>query len=202
MARYYELSVPPEGFAGELGPGGDRVAALLHGLVAHLPAGDVSSPPPAGPDPRTGRVPAEVGGLPVRWADELPAVLLDRVDPLWLAWLESRRSEARARLRDARREDRLEFAEHVAMLVATPRLRPADPADAGALAMSGAILWLVGTLVATALTDDRDDRADRLADLTARGLWPVGPVDGAFLLAPLDLPRRPRHELSGGPRRA
>ncbi|SDK43885.1 hypothetical protein [Nonomuraea jiangxiensis] len=192
MARYYELNAPPEGFAVDLGPGGDRVAALLHGLVTYLPPGD--APHRAERGPSAGRVPAEMSGLPVRRVDDLPAAVLDRVDPLWQALLENRRSQARARLRDADREDRLELAEHVAMLVATPRLRPADPADADALAMSGAVLWLVGTLVATALADDRDDR---LADLIAGGWWPVGPVDGAFLLAPLDLPRRPRHELLG-----
>ena len=184
MARYYELSAPPAGFARDLGPGGDRVAALLDGVSAHLRTGEANAPRRGG-----GHLPQAVAGAPVRPVRDIPATLLDRVDPGWLARLERRRDDARRRLLRAGREDRLELAEHVAMLVATPRLRPADPGDADALAMSGAILWLVGTLIAVALTDDRDDA---LAELMARGWWPVGPVDGAFLVAPLDLPSRPR----------
>ncbi|NKZ08276.1 hypothetical protein [Actinomadura latina] len=194
MARYYELSAPPEGLARDLGRGGDRVAALLHGVSAHLPAD--GAPPPRRDE---GRIPAAVAGAPVRPTGDVPAALLDRVDDGWLARLEHRRHVARRRLLDAGREDRLELAEHVAMLVATPRLRPADPGDADALAMSGAILWLVGTLVAIALTDDRDDA---LAELITRGWWPVGPVDGVFLIAPLDLPSRPRSGLPEGSRHA
>ncbi|WP_336215594.1 hypothetical protein [Nonomuraea sp. LPB2021202275-12-8] len=175
MARYFELSAPPQGLAADLGPGGHRVAALLHALSARPPSGS--------------HTPGEVEGMPVRQVEDVPAALLDRVDPGWLAWLESRRSEARARLVADGREDRLELAEHVAMLVATPRLEPAEPGDGDALAMSGAILWLLGTLVATSLADDRDDA---LADLVGHGWWPVGPVDGALLVAPLGLPGRPR----------
>ncbi|MGP4024129.1 AMP-binding protein [Actinomadura sp. 3N407] len=190
MARYYELSAPPEELARDLGPGGDRVAALLHGMSAHLPADGAHVP-------RRGEahVPESVAGAPVRLMRDVPAALLDRVDPGWLARLEGRRHDARQRLTDTGRGDRLELAEHVAMLVATPRLRPADPGDADALAISGAILWLVGTLVATALTDDRDDA---LAELITCGWWPVGPVDGAFRIAPLDLPSRPRGRLPEG----
>ena len=184
MARYYELSAPPEGLARDLGPGGERVAALLDGVSEHL-RGDGANLPRRDED----RLPEAVAGAPVRVVDDVPAPLLDRVDGGWLARLERRRNDARRRLLDAGREDRLDLAEHVAMLVATPRLRPADPGDADALAMSGAVLWLLGTLVADALTGDRDDA---LAELVARGWWPVGPVDGAFLVAPLDLPSRPR----------
>ncbi|MFC4049819.1 hypothetical protein ACFOY4_09015 [Actinomadura syzygii] len=185
MARYYELSAPPEGLARDLGPGGDRVAALLHGVSAHVPADGARGWASEG-------LPKTLAGAPVRPTPHVPAALLDRVAPSWLAALERRRHDARRRLHATGRADRLELAEHVAMLVATPRLRPADPEDDDALAMSGAILWLLGTLVADALAEDR---ADALAELIARGWWPVGPVDGAFLTAPLDLPRRPR----GGP---
>ncbi|GGS61103.1 hypothetical protein GCM10010156_19830 [Planobispora rosea] len=196
MARYYELSTPPRELAEDLGTGGRRVAALLDALTTHVPPAS-EHVPPAGARPRPeagsgvpGGVPGEVAGLPVRLVREAPATLLDRVDPGWLVWLESRRSDARGRLVDAGREDRLDLAEHVAMLVATPRLHPADPGDADALTQSGAILWLLGTLVATSLADDRDDA---LADLIMHGWWPIGPLDGSFLIAPLDLPRRSRH---------
>ncbi|TYK44028.1 hypothetical protein [Actinomadura decatromicini] len=192
MARYYELSAPPEGLARDLGPGGDRVAALLHGVSAHVPPDGAHLPPDGAPRRGSEGLPKTLAGAPVRPAPDVPAALLDRVAPDWLAELERRRHDARRRLHLTGRADRLELAEHVAMLVATPRLRPADPEDADALAMSGAILWLVGTLVAAALADDR---ADALAELITCGWWPVGPVDGAFLTAPLDLPRRPR----GGP---
>ncbi|MFI6905785.1 hypothetical protein ACIBKY_31285 [Nonomuraea sp. NPDC050394] len=188
MERHYELTAPPPGLATALGPGGEDVLALLDGLSA-VP----------------GRVPDEVDGLPVRQAGRVPAALLDRVEPGWLAALEGRRAHARARLVAAGRESRLELAEHVAMLVATPRLEPAEPGDGDALAQSGAILWLLGTLVATALAGEHDDPGTpvatasagehddpahtALAGLVARGWWPVGPVDGAFVIAPLTLPR-------------
>ncbi|MBB5077425.1 hypothetical protein [Nonomuraea endophytica] len=182
MERYYELNAPPPDLPAVLGPGGDDVLALLDGLSV-----------------APGRVPDEVDGLPVRRVGQVPSALLDRVEPGWLAALEGRRARARTRLVAAGRETRLELAEHVAMLVATPRLEPAEPGDGDALAQSGAILWLLGTLVAAALADEHDDatptvRADRLDDTTltglvARGWWPVGPVDGAFVIAPLTLPR-------------
>ncbi|MFD9942819.1 hypothetical protein ACFWYW_54025 [Nonomuraea sp. NPDC059023] len=188
MERHYELTAPPPGLPAALGPGGEDVLALLDGLSA-----------------APGRVPDEVDGLPVRQAGRVPATLLDRVEPGWLAALDGRRARARTRLVAAGRESRLELAEHVAMLVATPRLEPAEPGDGDALAQSGAILWLLGTLVATTLADAsgstppaarHDDpgntvpRGDAaLAGLVARGWWPVGPVDGAFVIAPLTLPR-------------
>ncbi|TYB47904.1 hypothetical protein [Actinomadura chibensis] len=192
MARYYELSAPPEGLARDLGPGGDRVAALLDGVSAHVP-------PDGAHRRRSEELPETLAGAPVRRVPDVSAAVLDRVAPDWLASLERRRHDARRRLLGAGRADRLELAEHVAMLVATPRLRPADPGDADALALSGAVLWLVGTLVAGALADDR---ADALAELVTGGWWPVGPVDGAFLTAPLDLPRRPRGGPSERPRHA
>ncbi|MFI6388614.1 hypothetical protein ACIBHY_04270 [Nonomuraea sp. NPDC050547] len=191
MERHYELTAPPPGLPAALGPGGEDVLALLDGLSA-----------------APGRVPEEVDGLPVRQAGRVPAALLDRVEPGWLAALEGRRARARSSLVAAGRASRLELAEHVAMLVATPRLEPAEPGDGDALAQSGAILWLLGTLVATTLADapgstppaarraspddpaptvPRDDAA--LAGLVARGWWPVGPVDGVFVIAPLTLPR-------------
>ncbi|MFI6294960.1 hypothetical protein ACIBEJ_25450 [Nonomuraea sp. NPDC050790] len=203
MARYFELKDPPRDLPAALGPGGEAVLALLGGLSA-----------------APGGAPDHVDGLPVRQADRVPTALLDRVEPGWLAALEGRRARARAHLVAAGRESRLELAEHVAMLVATPRLEPARPGDDDALAQSGAILWLLGTLVATALDTPEPSRdeppkpshddepvapetgraappvapeADRgdvaLAGLVARGWWPVGPVDGVFVIAPLTLPR-------------
>ncbi|MFI9551936.1 hypothetical protein [Nonomuraea endophytica] len=170
MERHYELNAPPPDLPAVLGPGGEDVLALLDGLSV-----------------APGRVPDHVDGLPVRQVGQVPAELLDRVEPGWLAALECRRARARTHLMATGRESRLELAEHVAMLVATPRLEPAEPGDGDALAQSGAILWLLGTLVAAALTNDQNDTT--LAGLVARGWWPVGPVDGAFVIAPLTLPR-------------
>ncbi|MFG3439674.1 hypothetical protein ACGF0J_20720 [Nonomuraea sp. NPDC047897] len=181
MARHYELSAPPDGLAADLGPGGDRVDRLLRGLAG---AGE----------PARSALPALVGTLPVRALSRVPACLMDRVDARWLAGLERRRHAARAALRAAGRDDRLELGEHVAMLLTTPLLEPADPDDADARAVSGAVLWLVGTLVATALAEDADDL---LADLLGRGWWPVGPVDGAFLVAPVALARTGSGSRSG-----
>ncbi|MFI7441573.1 hypothetical protein [Nonomuraea indica] len=173
MARHYELSAPPDGLAADLGPGGDRVDLLLRGLTR-------------GGEPSRACLPPLAGALPVRALSRVPACLMDRVDPRWLAGLERRRHAARAALLAAGRDAQLELGEHVAMLLATPLLEPADPDDADARAVSGAILWLVGTLVATALAGDDDDL---LADLLGRGWWPIGPVDGAFLVAPVTLAR-------------
>lgn len=159
MARYFELSAAPADLAQELGRGGERVAAMLRGLTE--PRGT----PPAG----------------VRVMTRVPADFLNRVDRGWLAELERRRTRARKHLVESGRENELELAGHVAMLVATPRL---EPVDADSRAISGAILWLLGTLVATCLADDGDPF---LADLIASGWWPIGPVDGSFLIAPLTL---------------
>ncbi|MGW7480031.1 hypothetical protein ACWGH8_15715 [Nonomuraea muscovyensis] len=169
MARHYELTAPPDGLAADLGPGGERVELLLKGLTR---VGE----------PARGALPALAGALPVRALSRVPACLMDRVDPRWLAGLERRRHAARAALLAAGRDAHLELGEHVAMLLATPLLEPADPDDADARAASGAILWLVGTLVATTLAGDGDDL---LAILLGQGWWPVGPVDGAFLVAPV-----------------
>ncbi|WP_051865939.1 hypothetical protein [Streptosporangium roseum] len=182
MARHFELSEPPAGLAGELGRGGDRVERLLHGFCeATRPstAPGFTSPAPARPATR----------FTVVLDRGTAAATMDLVDPGWLADLDRRRAAARSRLLEAGREDQLELAEHVAMLVATPRLDPADPEDAEARAVSGALLWLIGTVVAGALAggdggEDEDGTLAELADLLESGWWPIGRVNGRFLITP------------------
>ncbi|WP_440073672.1 hypothetical protein [Streptosporangium sp. OZ121] len=190
MVRHFELTEPPEGLAAELGPGGDRVERLLRGICA------------AGRAPARRRAPGS--SLTVVRDPAVAAAAMDRVDPGWLEALDRRRGAARERLVAAGREQQLDTAEHVAMLVATPRLDPADQTDPDARAVSGALLWLIGTVVADALADpggapaangggpghdeDEDDGKDDplsgLAELLASGWWPIGPVNGAFLISP------------------
>ncbi len=187
MVRHFELTEPPEGLAAELGPGGDRVERLLRGICAAR---------------RPERPPAP--SLTVVRDPAVAAAAMDRVDPGWLEALDRRRGAARERLVATGREKQLDTAEHVAMLVATPRLDPADQTDPDARAVSGALLWLIGTVVADALADpggapaangdgpgrdedddkDDDDPLSGLAELLASGWWPIGPVDGAFLISP------------------
>lgn len=181
MVRHFELTEPPEGLAAELGPGGDRVERLLRGICATL---------------RPERAPSSF--LTVVRDPAAAAAAMDSVDPGWLEALDQRRGAARERLVAAGRERQLETAEHVAMLVATPRLDPADQTDPDARAVSGALLWLIGTVVADALADpdgapaadgdgprhDNDDPLSGLAELLASGWWPIGPVNGAFLISP------------------
>ncbi|MDP9870194.1 MULTISPECIES: hypothetical protein [Streptosporangium] len=182
MARHFELSAPPSGLATELGPGGDRVERLLRGVCdATRPstAPGFTTPAPARPATRFTVV-----------RDRATATAaMDLVDPGWLADLDRRRAAARSRLLDAGREEQLELAEHVAMLVATPRLDPADQTDPGARAVSGALLWLIGTVVAGALADgdgeeDEDGTLAELTDLLTDGWWPIGRVNGRFLITP------------------
>ncbi|MEU4539710.1 hypothetical protein AB0G15_33135 [Streptosporangium sp. NPDC023825] len=194
MVRHFELTEPPEGLAAELGPGGDRVERLLRGICA-------ADRPERAPDS-----PLTAPGSPLTVVRDpaVAAAAMDRVDPAWLEALDRRRGEARERLVAAGREKQLDTAEHVAMLVATPRLDPADQTDPDARAVSGALLWLIGTVVADALADpggapaangdgpgpghdhdhDHDDPLSGLADLLASGWWPIGPVNGDFLISP------------------
>lgn len=174
-----------------LGPGGDRVEALLQALTTTA----------FGP-----RRPAVAGGLRGLNAVALPALAphtpagpIDlplavvaraagveaaaRVDPTWLAEVDRRRAEPRRALAAAGREAEMEAALHVTMLVATERLDPADDADVEAHVASGAQLWLLAGAVVSALAGTDPDPFAAWAQLVAAGWWPIGPSGGRLVVS-------------------
>jgi hypothetical protein len=172
----------PISFAAAVGPGGERVSDLLDALTG-AGAGDVgtSAPLVAGssievlaPQTPAGRV-----DLPLVCVDLVAgAEAAAGVDPSWLADVDRRRMAARAAVVAAGREDELEAALHVAMLVATGRL------DAGvdARVASGARLWLLAGAVASALAG-APDPFHAWGRLVAAGWWPVGPSRGRLVMS-------------------
>lgn len=174
MGRIYELTEPPPDLAVRLGPGGERIARLLTGVCRARPG---AGPVPPGTEP----------------VDLTRAVAeMDRVAGAWLAGLGDHAERARTRLAADGRTDDLDTALHLAMLLATYRLGRVDDCGldgADARAVSGALLWLVSGAVTTALAGD--DGFHREAGLIAEGWWPVGPVDGRFLIAPYPALRPP-----------
>lgn len=164
-----------------LGPGGERVESLLDRLAGSAPpppaaaAGDLAAlatATPAGPvDLPLAVVPLHAG---VRAAAG--------IEPRWLAEVDDRRSDARRALLAGGREAELEAALHVAVLVATERLDPADDADVDAHVASGAQLWLLTAAVASALAGARPDPFGPWAELVVAGLWPLGPSGGRLVV--------------------
>lgn len=161
-----------------LGPGGDAVEGLLDALAG--PDGEVDVGALAA------ATPAGAVGLP------LAVVALDeavhsstRVDPGWLAEVDRRRSAFRRAVVSAGREDALEAALHVGVLLGVDRLDPAADADTDAHVASGARLWLLAGAVASALAGagaDPDPFAAWAALVTA-GWWPIGPTDGRLVVS-------------------
>ena len=106
-----------------------------------------------------------------------------RVEPEWLAAVDRRRTACRQHLVTAGREDDMEAALHVAMLMATGHLDPDDDTDVDAHVASGARLWLLAGAVVSALSGVDPDPFDGWARLIAAGWWPVGPSDGRLVVS-------------------
>jgi len=165
-----------------LGPGGDRVEALLDALAG--------PPAPGGGGDVEGlarATPAGPVGLPVRLV-ALPAGVeaAARVDAAWLAAVDRRRDGPRHALAAAGRGEEMEAALHVAMLMATERLDPADDGDEDAHVSSGARLWLLAGAVVSALAGAEPDPFEAWARLVVAGWWPVGPSGGHLVVSAPD----------------
>ncbi|MGI8807432.1 MAG: hypothetical protein ACR2KK_06260 [Acidimicrobiales bacterium] len=159
-----------------LGPGGERVQALLDALAEANPVVDV--------DGLIRTTPAGRVDLPVtRVALAEGAEASGRVDRQWLAVLDRRRSVSRLALEATGRREEMEAALHVALLVATERLDPDDDTDVDAHIASGARLWLVAGAVVSALSDIEPDPFEAWARLIGAGWWPVGPSGGRLVLS-------------------
>lgn len=159
---------PLAGFAAAVGPGGERVAALLDALTA---GGDVDVAALA-PYTPAGRI-----DLPVACVDLAAGVeAAAAVDPSWLAEVDRRRGRARDDVVAAGREEHLEAALHVAMLVGTRGV------DGDARVASGARLWLLAGAVASALRG-QPDPFHAWGRLVVAGWWPVGPSGGRLVVS-------------------
>lgn len=166
-----------------LGPGGDRVAALLDAVVADNVDLDLdrtalealARATPAGPVD----LPLAVVPFPAA------AAAADIVDPSWLAAVDARRAAAKTALAGAGRQDVFEAALHVAMLVATERFDPSDDDDVDAHVASGARLWLLTAAIVSALasTSTVADPFAAWGRLVAGGWWPVGPSGGRLVVS-------------------
>ena len=165
--------------AGALGPGGDRVEALLDALMrrpARLADADIDGLARCTP---AGRV-----TLPVQRVTLAAGVeAASRTDPSWLARVERRRAAAREALEAAGRSAEAEAAVHVAVLLATERLDPADDGDVEAHVASGAQLWLIAGAVVSALSGADPDPFGPWASLIVAGWWPVGPSRGHLVVS-------------------
>lgn len=157
-----------------LGAGGDRVADLIDALFRNDTV-DV--------EPLARSTPAGPSTLPVVAVTLRAAVAAsDRVDRAWLAEVDRRRAECRRAVVDAGREEALEAALHVTMLVATELFDPRDDGDVDEHVASGARLWLLAGAVASALSGAEPDPFAGWAALLAAGWWPVGPSDGRLVV--------------------
>lgn len=170
-----------------LGPGGLRVEHLLGALAGgHLQLGDADIAALARASP------AGAIDLPVAIVDlRAAARAAGGVDPAWLKEVEDQRQAARQALVDGGRVEELEAAVHVAVLLATERLDPADDTDVEAHVASGARLWLVTAAVASALSGIEPDAFGPWAWLVAAGFWPVGPSGGRLIVGDARPPGRP-----------
>ncbi len=160
-----------------LGPGGDRVEALL-GDVARRPSRELDVEAlavltPAGP------VRLAVHVLSLRLAIEAQAEL----DHGWLAEVDRRREERRRALVAAGRQEEMEAALNLAILMGTERFDPADDTDVGAHVASGARLWLLTGAVVSALAGGAPDPFEAWGRLVAAGWWPVGPCRGRLVVS-------------------
>lgn len=166
--------------AGALGEGGEHVESLLERLMAPVrPVSTLTMAYLARATP-VGRL-----DLPVFFVDQGEGLdATGELDPSFLAALEERRSEPREALVQAGRGLELEAALHVAMLLATDRLRPGYGPVLGAEVASGAQLWLLGGAVAWCLWRPGSDPFGPWAELVTRGWWPIGPSRGRLVVAP------------------
>ena len=161
-----------------LGPGGDRVEELLEALMGATaePELDVDSLAPMTP---AGRVDLPLACLGLAEGVEAAA----QVDGHWLAEVDRRRTASRQALAAAARDDEMEAALHIALLLATERLDPHDDADVNAHVASGGRLWLLAGAVVSALSGADPDPFWAWARLVAAGWWPVGPSGGRLVLS-------------------
>lgn len=172
-------------------PGRDRATGRVGAPVDALAAGGPRAGRP-GLEALARATPAGAVDLPLAVVTLVEGVeAAQRVDRAWLEALDRRRAAARTAVVAAGRERELEAALHVAMLVATERLDPADDADVDAHVASGACLWLVTGAVASALAGTSPDPFRPWARLVAAGWWPVGPSGGRLVLS--------AREHAGGP---
>jgi hypothetical protein len=165
-------------FAEALGPGGDRVQELLEALLAAaaeagIDAGSLARMTPAG------RVDLPLACVSV--AEGVEAAT--QVDRHWLAAVDRCRTASRHALTAAARDEEMEAALHIALLLATERLDPDDDADVDAHVASGARLWLVAGAVVSALSGADPDPFEAWGRLVAAGWWPVGPSGGRLVLS-------------------
>ena len=165
--------------ADALGPGGGRVQRLLDALAAGDPV-----PAPGGVEALARATPAGTVDLPLAIV-ALPAGVqaTAQVEPGWLAAVDRRRTACRQRLVTAGREDDMEAALHVSMLVTTEWLDPADDADEDAHVASGARLWFLAGAVVSALSGAEPDPFEAWARLVAGGWWPIGPSGGRLVVS-------------------
>ena len=165
-------------FAEALGPGGARVQELLDALVRGAAEAGVDV------DSLALMTPAGTVDLPLARVSLGEGVeAAGQVDGTWLAEVDRRRNGCRQALAAAARDEQMEAALHVAMLLATERLAPPDDADVDAHVASGARLWLVAGAVVSALSGADPDPFWAWGRLVAAGWWPVGPSDGRMVLS-------------------
>lgn len=161
-----------------LGAGGDRVEHLLGALAGgrlRVSEADVAALARA--------TPAGTVELPLAVVASAAAVeATAEVEPAWLAEVDRERSAARRALLEAGRSVELEAALHVAVLVATDELDPADDTDVDSHVASGARLWLLTGAVVSALAGLEPDAFAPWGWLVAAGFWPVGPTGGRLVV--------------------
>ena len=165
-------------FAEAVGPGGDRVQSLLDDLMGAPAQAAVDVDSLAAMTP-AGRVdlPQACVGL----AEGVGASA--QVDMQWLDAVDRRRTLSRQALAAAGRDEQMEAALHIAVLLATERLDPDNDADVDAHIASGARLWLVAGAVVSALGGADPDPFWAWGRLVAAGWWPVGPSEGRLVLS-------------------
>ena len=160
----------PISFAAAVGQGGERVSDLLDALAG---AGDVDV------EALARRTPAGAVDLPLVCVELAAGVeAAAGVDPSWLAEVDRRRAAARRDVVAAGRDEQLEAALHVALLVATAHVG----ADVDARIASGARLWLLAGAVASALRGE-PDHFRAWGRLVAAGWWPLGPSGGRLVVS-------------------
>lgn len=164
-----------------LGPGGDEVERMLAAIRQ------------PGPRPPAGDITQLAAATPGGWVDlPLEEVTLSEgvrrtttLEQAWLADVDRCRSAPRPALAAAGRSDEVEAALHVAMLVATEALDPAEDSDVDAHVASGAQLWLLAGAVVWALSGGGRgaNPFGPWVELIAAGRWPVGPSQGRLVLS-------------------
>ena len=167
------------GLAGALGSGGVAIERLLGDLrpgATGKPSASVAalaSATPAGPV-----------DLPLAVVSLAEGVERSAgVDADWFDEVDRRRSAPRSELLATGRGAQLEAALHVAMLLATEALDPADDTDVEAHVASGAQLWLLAGAVTWALAGTGSNPFGPWCELVAAGLWPIGPSGGRLVVS-------------------